>query len=88
MVEVEFKRGERIMSYKQSFEGPSITLNFLNHKNFKTGITMPKCKGVPRGMSNIRKQTIVTKLGPIFPPNRLGSWEALPTSENEPHDSE
>lgn len=86
MVQVEFKRGERSMLYKQSFGGPSIILYFLNHKTFKTAIQKPKCKQHPRGISAVRKQTIINKLGPIFPCNRLHFWKNLASTENEKSD--
>lgn len=83
MVQVNFKRGERIIWYSQSFQGPFITLNFLNHKSFKTGIRKPKCKEIPRGISDARKQTIISRLGPLFPANRLKFWEDLQTTSND-----
>lgn len=88
MVEVHFKRGERTMSYSHSLGGELISLNFLGHKSFKTGISLPKHKQIPRGISELRKQTIISKLGPIFPSNRLRFWENLPTTDKEEPESE
>lgn len=83
MVEVQFIRGERIIPYRESFEGPFITLNFFNHKSFKTGIKMPNPVEVPRGISLQRKHSIISRLGSIFPPNRLKFWESLPEISQE-----
>ncbi|XP_031334146.1 uncharacterized protein LOC116164147 [Photinus pyralis] len=78
MSHVVFRRGDRTLSYSRFFEGEFINLNFLNHKSFKTGISLPLLKGEPRGISKIRKQTIISKLGAIFPKTRLVFWENLP----------
>ncbi|CAH1973990.1 unnamed protein product, partial [Acanthoscelides obtectus] len=83
VVEVHFTRGEITIQYRESFEGPFITLNFLNHKSFKTGIKMPNSVDVPRGINVERKQTIISRLGSIFPPNRLKFWESQPTVNKE-----
>lgn len=78
MAQVNFQRGERTILYTNTFRGSFISLNFLNHKSFKTGIVIPKCRGTSRGISSVRKQTIISRLSAIFPPNRLTFWENLP----------
>lgn len=83
MVHVIFRRGEKTLTYATSFGENAINLNFLTHKAFKTGITKPQCRNMCRGVTEIRKQTIINKLCQIMPANRLQFWKSLPVSAKE-----
>ncbi|KAF2890115.1 hypothetical protein ILUMI_16058 [Ignelater luminosus] len=83
MVEVQFTRGLRTLAYKTSFDGEVNVINFLKANCQKMSIAKPDFKQQPRGISEDRKQTILTKLGQIRPPNRLHFWENLPVSQSQ-----
>lgn len=74
-----FFRGERILKYKTSFdaEEESKELNFLNANAFKNGVTLPTPRIHHRGVSQKRKDLLITNLRPIIPGNRLKFWQDL-----------
>lgn len=90
---VTFSRGERTLKYKTSFdtEEEPKELNFLNANAFKNGITLPSPRIHHRGVSQKRKDVLITNLQPIIPSNRLKFWQDLTVGnasdeENEKED--
>ncbi|KAF2891561.1 hypothetical protein ILUMI_14612 [Ignelater luminosus] len=83
MVEVQFTRGLRTLTYKTSFDGAVNVINCLKANCQKMGIAKAVSKQQLRGISEDRKQTILIKLGQILLPNRLHFWENLPDSQSQ-----
>ncbi|KAK9720024.1 hypothetical protein QE152_g22290 [Popillia japonica] len=82
MVHTIFKRGNKSMDYNTSFDGPSLTLNFLIAKYVKVNnLPSPSQKQQLRGVSKQRKFTLLSKLVAILPKNRLTFWESLATND-------
>ena len=77
MVHVNFRRGENVLYYKNTFSDEFTLLNFLTAKFYKEGISKPDCKTDCRGISAERKSTLISKLRPIIPENRMNFWEEL-----------
>lgn len=88
MVHLEFMKGDFNMVYKTSFSGNSIQLNFLNARIIKNGFPNISPRNANRGISAERKNTILTKLRPIIPKNRIKFWEDLPVSAEHVPDNE
>nr|XP_053621942.1 uncharacterized protein LOC128681791 [Plodia interpunctella] len=81
--EITFRRGSKSMFYKNSHDTEEqIELDFLRVKNLKIGISSPKQKLSPRGITSERKSAILSKLGPLMPDNRRGFWKNLPVSDS------
>ncbi|KAK9694956.1 hypothetical protein QE152_g33190 [Popillia japonica] len=53
-------------------------LNCLLDKHSKTGILKPNCRTYNRGVVIDRKETLLLKLRPIIPEDRIQFWENLP----------
>ncbi|CAG5058727.1 unnamed protein product [Parnassius apollo] len=83
MSEITFRRGSNSMFYKNSHDTEEqIELDFLRIKNFEIGISLPKQKLSPRGITSERKSAILFKLGLLMPDNRRGFWETLPFNDS------
>lgn len=79
MVFICFTRGNFTLKYKTAFAGNPIELNCLLAKHSKTGILKPNCRTYNRGVAIDRKESLLLKLRPIIPENRIQFWENLPT---------
>lgn len=93
MVHLEFLRGDFNMAYKTTFVGSPIQVNFLNAKVVKNGFSTVPPRNRDRGIPAERKKSILTKLGPVIPKNRIKFWEDLPifagqTSEYEEEETD
>ncbi|KAK9700398.1 hypothetical protein QE152_g31270 [Popillia japonica] len=69
MVFICFTRGN--FTLKKAFAGNTIELNCLLAKHSKTGILKPNCRTYNRGVAIDRKETLLLKLRPIIPENRI-----------------
>ena len=67
MVMVKAIRGNRQLFYKTAFDGEDLPLNFLIANAMKNGISMPLPRTVPRGIPQIKKNDIISKLGALMP---------------------
>ncbi|CAH1099867.1 unnamed protein product [Psylliodes chrysocephalus] len=85
MVQVTAHRGSMSLLYKNNFSGSDLTLDFLNAKITKTGIPVPPIREKPRGITEERRNIIISKLleadNAIMPKNRLHFWKELPTTQ-------
>lgn len=84
MVEITATRGEHTLTYRTSFAADSeyIPLNFLKSKEAKYGVKFPMNKKPVRGVTQERKNAILTQLSSIMPENRLQFWNSLPVNDS------
>jgi hypothetical protein len=80
-VMVTASRGIRILSYKIAFGSNDIPLNFLTTAAQKSGVQKPSPRCTQRGISQIKRDDIISKLGRLMPPNRLKFWLELPIAD-------
>ena len=80
-VHVEAMREKNHMLYRTDFDGPDITLNFLNARATKSGIPKPANRTKARGIPVDMKNDIIAKLGNLMPQNRLLFWQNIDTSD-------
>jgi hypothetical protein len=80
MVLVKAIRGSRNLKYKAEFNGQDNILNFLKAGAAKTGIQKPMSRTVARGIPQIKKDDILSKLGELMPPSRRKFWQELPVA--------
>lgn len=84
-----FKEGEYVMWYKNNFlDDDFVKLNFLIAKYFKDGVPKPSSKQDCRGISEMRKNSLILKLRPIIPESRLKFWEQLPVCADNKNDDD
>ena len=81
IVYVEAMRGKNSLLYRTDFDGPDITLNFLNARATKSGIPKPANRTKARGIPVDKKNDIIAKLGHLMPQNRLLFWQNIDTSD-------
>ena len=81
MVSVKVVRGKKTFLYKNEFDGPEFELNFLLAKHMTVDIQLPIHRNQPRGISQEKKDDILSKLGRLMPSNRLVFWNNIPVSD-------
>ncbi|KAG5873920.1 hypothetical protein JTB14_030345 [Gonioctena quinquepunctata] len=67
IVQIRSKRGAKNLTYKTSFSGDELELNFLKNKNVKYGIRFPLNKKPIRRITEERNNNIIKKLSSIIP---------------------
>jgi len=74
-------RGQRVLTYKTEFGGEGIELNFLTAAAHKSGVQKPAAKVSPRGIPQIKRDDITSKLGALMPASRRKFWSDIPISD-------
>lgn len=75
MVQVSFRRGSLNMSYRISFGGEEIELDFLKTTYIKRkNIPSPRRRTSARGICKTKKDDIINRLVPLMPENRKLFW--------------
>ncbi|KAG5861482.1 hypothetical protein JTB14_024714 [Gonioctena quinquepunctata] len=82
MVMASFTRGEHTFVYYNDFDGVDHKLSFLQAQIEKRGITKPLNRNRPRGILQSKKDTILEKLCPLMPANRIKFWNELEGNTN------
>lgn len=62
-----FKRGSFDLHYKEAFDEEHVSLKFLKHKYLKNPHFVLTFRKQPKGIDEMRKINILTKLSPIIP---------------------
>ncbi|RUS83932.1 hypothetical protein EGW08_008287 [Elysia chlorotica] len=81
MAVVQFRRGSRLLFYKNTHESntPFLTADFLKKKSNIS--VLPEDRSTPRGIPKSKWDGIVKKLCPLMPRSRALFWEQLPTND-------
>ena len=74
------KKDNNILWYRTEFSGADIEFSFLTFKVTKLGVEKPVAKMNLRGIQQIKKDDIVSKLCPLMAENRRKFWIDYKTS--------
>lgn len=78
IVEVQFRKGSRLLFYKQSFDDSYTEVEFLK-PTFNIH-TFPEVMTEPRGISSAKKEKLV-KLAGCFDPPKRKFWAEMPVND-------